>query len=502
MDSASSSPAAALAIAAHVKVHLIKKDVPDARPMALLLQLAEMHCLLLSSTEEDKLRRKQHSQGNDIHQTTTVGASASASAAAAAVSSLDTDEMKDTYDDDDTANIDKHNSTSVCKFEPTDVIIMDMSVSPPREVDAIDAFGLRWRPVGPRKSAVGASSSSKEVLKPFDSLATTTEGQQLVQFFSMEHALFSAPPSAALAAHHQRLKQLPMALESNKAHMNAAMKNGEINDVGALYVERKRLKEELHRMKTHIPPEADIIEVRDTFCLPLGVAMIDKHMYFLQRNTIDSVRHRQLAAVQIHEGSHFNATPFGTHTKQLAVGTSILTQQHMSALLRLFDGQTPSMQLLWSGKRDGMTPADFHRHCDNKGPTFTVIRTTTGRIFGGWAGESWNKSGGQYAASTWLFTFGLAIDSHPVSKYQALSTAAGQAMYGISSCGPAFGPDGWGLAANITAGNSAKLKGYKLQEGYNKQPGGKEEDLGGEYGWTIDEIEVWTCPLQVTANKV
>jgi hypothetical protein len=38
--------------------------------------------------------------------------------------------------------------------------------------------------------------------------------------------------------------------------------------------------------------------------------------------------------------------------------------------------------LLYKGSRDGFNAKDFHRLCDNKGPTITVIRTRQGRIFG------------------------------------------------------------------------------------------------------------------------
>jgi hypothetical protein len=38
--------------------------------------------------------------------------------------------------------------------------------------------------------------------------------------------------------------------------------------------------------------------------------------------------------------------------------------------------------LLYKGSRDGFNAKDFHRLCDNKGPTITVIRTAQGKLFG------------------------------------------------------------------------------------------------------------------------
>ena len=41
------------------------------------------------------------------------------------------------------------------------------------------------------------------------------------------------------------------------------------------------------------------------------------------------------------------------------------------------------MGLLYRGSRDGLNISDFHRNCDRKGPTLTVIEDKNGCIFGG-----------------------------------------------------------------------------------------------------------------------
>ena len=49
--------------------------------------------------------------------------------------------------------------------------------------------------------------------------------------------------------------------------------------------------------------------------------------------------------------------------------------------------------LLYRGSRDGWLSSDFHKHCDNKGPTVTLIKVvTTGAkyIFGGYTDQSWD----------------------------------------------------------------------------------------------------------------
>ena len=223
------------------------------------------------------------------------------------------------------------------------------------------------------------------------------------------------------------------------------------------------------------------------------------------RSSSSSVLDRQLAAVQVHPAGCFKADPFCEANAALMYrGSDIITAMHTRALLRLLDGRQPHMQLLYSGKRDGMTAADFHRLCDGKGPTLTVIRTrpsdgsTDGRIIGGWAGESWSSSNKAYAASTWLFSLGVADAAGAptcVSKYCALSTAADQVISSHSKHGPAFGPNGYGLRVSnfmTEQYNSAHLQGYQLAAGYTAYAG---DHIGGALYFAIGAIEVWTCPL-------
>jgi len=44
--------------------------------------------------------------------------------------------------------------------------------------------------------------------------------------------------------------------------------------------------------------------------------------------------------------------------------------------------------LLYRASTDGKTPEDFHRCCDNKGPTLVLIKSGE-YIFGGYTSQSW-----------------------------------------------------------------------------------------------------------------
>lgn len=47
--------------------------------------------------------------------------------------------------------------------------------------------------------------------------------------------------------------------------------------------------------------------------------------------------------------------------------------------------------LLYSGQRDGFGARDFHDHCDGYSPTLTIVKSTSGRIFGGYTKLDWGS---------------------------------------------------------------------------------------------------------------
>ena len=46
--------------------------------------------------------------------------------------------------------------------------------------------------------------------------------------------------------------------------------------------------------------------------------------------------------------------------------------------------------LFWKSK-DGSNASYFHKYCDNKGPTLTLIHTNKGKIFGGYTPINWER---------------------------------------------------------------------------------------------------------------
>ena len=68
-------------------------------------------------------------------------------------------------------------------------------------------------------------------------------------------------------------------------------------------------------------------------------------------------------------------------------------------------GKNFTSELLFSTSKNGFKPTEFHRLCDNKGPTIIFIETKKGCIFGGYTELDWDKSSGYKTdESTFLFS--------------------------------------------------------------------------------------------------
>jgi hypothetical protein len=90
--------------------------------------------------------------------------------------------------------------------------------------------------------------------------------------------------------------------------------------------------------------------------------------------------------------------------------SKILTDSEHQTLCR-FVGEgkvtAPELKLLYRASRDGFDATDFHRLCDGKGPTVTVLQTPSGSVFGGYASASWLSDHCRYVTAPGSFLFTL-----------------------------------------------------------------------------------------------
>ncbi|KAG9287109.1 hypothetical protein G9A89_001003 [Geosiphon pyriformis] len=150
--------------------------------------------------------------------------------------------------------------------------------------------------------------------------------------------------------------------------------------------------------------------------------------------------------------------------------------------------QGNKIQLLLRASRDGFSASDFHRLCDEKGPTITVVKLRkNGRLIGGYNPLSWDSwSGTHHASKSFIFY----LDKSDVARSPLFGD---QPDYpGSIQCGWHHGPAfGSGPDLILTGGN-ATIFSHKTHALYYKEGPilNRAKHKSGEYG--IEDYEVFS----------
>ena len=142
------------------------------------------------------------------------------------------------------------------------------------------------------------------------------------------------------------------------------------------------------------------------------------------------------------------------------------------------------VKLIYKATPEENTRDDFHRKCDNKGATLTIIETTKGRRFGGYTSVCWDSSSGSKDDKE-AFLFSLDNDK----KYDVIQSKNVK-VYSGSGYGPWFGNNGnIGLAydKNYFIGNDSHREYFE----YKCYSTTVENELSGGKTFNISKMEVY-----------
>lgn len=139
-------------------------------------------------------------------------------------------------------------------------------------------------------------------------------------------------------------------------------------------------------------------------------------------------------------------------------------------------------KLLFRASRDGYDAQNFHDKCNGKGNTLTLVKTTTGRRFGGFTDAQWNQSG-SYISGSYGFIFSLD------NKEIFYNNNSSYSIIGNSSYGPYFGNDFY-LSNNCDTNDSNESLGNYY---YNN---GKKYPLTGYSNFLVKDYEVYLLELK------
>ena len=141
-------------------------------------------------------------------------------------------------------------------------------------------------------------------------------------------------------------------------------------------------------------------------------------------------------------------------------------------------------ELIFKMSENGCESKDFHKYCDNKGPTLTIIKTTKNRVFGGFTPLNWgNKFTKLYDDKNQTFIFSLNL----MKKYNIINKKT-EAIIWHSFFGPRFGCDDFRIHTNMKIGITYANKNCNFLSNNNLElTGGK----GDNEEFEIEEMEVF-----------
>jgi hypothetical protein len=123
--------------------------------------------------------------------------------------------------------------------------------------------------------------------------------------------------------------------------------------------------------------------------------------------------------------------------KETTLVTDIAKLQFLIKSVKESFGRDFSCKLLYRASSDGWLIADFHRMCDEKGPTVVIVKVSNGRLCGGYCSIGWKSSGSwQHDNNSFLFSL------ESLKKYNGSKEGHGGHVYWNSDRGPVFGYGG------------------------------------------------------------
>jgi hypothetical protein len=213
--------------------------------------------------------------------------------------------------------------------------------------------------------------------------------------------------------------------------------------------------------------------------------------HILEYLRTDLVPKDVIKSASLHQRVLIEAEYFRLHSLikklDLFVGGTLLTIAFGKKLNEFYGKPEQRWELIYKASRDGFDANAFHTRCNNQGPTFTIIQSNTGFLFGGYTAVAWT-SDGNYKNDTTAFLFTL-INPHGIlsTKYLINPGNAGNAVYHHSSYGPYFGSGAISLSNNSNSSNSS----IGFPNAYIDTTGKGSATFTGPSTFLTSEIEVF-----------
>ncbi len=154
-------------------------------------------------------------------------------------------------------------------------------------------------------------------------------------------------------------------------------------------------------------------------------------------------------------------------------------------------------KLLYRASVDGFRATDFHRKCDGRSNTLSIIKTTDDYVFGGFTKIAWYQTqsyGTRYSSDSSAFIFSLINKENTPLKMDIKSDSYEYAIYAPSGYGPAFGSGQDFIISDSSNNNTKSHSNLGVSYKFDKYTYGTNEAkqfLAGSFNFQFKEIEVF-----------
>ena len=144
------------------------------------------------------------------------------------------------------------------------------------------------------------------------------------------------------------------------------------------------------------------------------------------------------------------------------------------------DKKEIKFELIFKMSENGNQSEDFHKLCDNQGPTLTLIKATNNKIFGGFTPLNWKNKGfwiRDLNNQTFLFSLDLK------KKYKSINENS-NGIFCFDIYGPNFGGSGFWLKQNMKKGETCSNTFFS----HDSTTKGKDDEYES---FEVDDFEVY-----------
>ncbi|KAL0488095.1 TLD domain-containing protein [Acrasis kona] len=185
--------------------------------------------------------------------------------------------------------------------------------------------------------------------------------------------------------------------------------------------------------------------------------------------------------------------PYVDHVIEYDIPSTILRDQVIPA--HWFPkNAVKGYKLCIRASRDGYSAYEFHKRCDNRGPSITIVKSESNHVFGGYTPISWKSpkiTKSEYNPETFLFFLSGPVN-RPPTKVENNGPHSEHSVRHSAYFGPTFGHDIL-IADESNAGyHSHSNLGYSFSvPGYEPQTTEIRSFLAGSAGFRVVDYEVY-----------